>query len=176
MQRIKKEVDVLADGRGGRALGNVIALAGGAILALSALAWSTPSAAQDGGELWGRGGCGACHGTLGEGGDDPAEALGPSLRESRLERDLILETVSCGRPGTPMPFNLTGGYTEIPCYGILSAEKPAEVFGAGGFTAEELEVMVDFLMEYVVGVTRITRENCAAFFGGNANARTCAGL
>jgi hypothetical protein len=41
------------------------------------------------------------------------------------------------------------------------------------FTAEQIEVLVDFLMEEVVGVTRITRENCAVFFRGNANNPVC---
>ena len=97
----------------------------------------------------------------------------PNLRRSVLDRDLMLETIACGRPGTEMPFNLEGAYTEIECYGIPVGEVPPETFGAGGLTAEELETLVDFLFEYVVGVTRVTRQNCAAFFEGNANARAC---
>lgn len=138
------------------------------------LALSTPSLAQDdGGAMWGRGGCGGCHGALAGGGDDPAEPPGPSLRRSKLDRDLMLETIACGRPGTQMPFNLTGAYTQIECYGIPVGEVPPETAGAGGFTAEELETLVDFLFEYVVGVTRVTRQNCAAFFQGNVNAPGC---
>ena len=157
--------------RGVAALRLLMGLAAGAFLLASA-----PSLAQDGGELWGRGGCGGCHGLLAGGGDDPAEPIGPSIRRTRLDRDLMLETISCGRPGTPMPFNLTGAYTEIECYGIPVGEVPAETFGAGGFTAAELETLVDFLFENVVGVRRVTRQNCALFFGGNENARACAGL
>ncbi len=157
-------------GRG--ALGVVMGFVIGALLALS-----TPSLAQDdGGAMWGRGGCGGCHGPLAEGGDDPAEPTGPNLRTTRLDRDLLLETISCGRPGTKMPFNLTGAYTATSCYGIPVGEVPAETAGAGGFTAEELDSLVNFLMDNVVGVRRITRQNCALFFGGNENARACLGF
>ena len=154
----------------GRAFARLFA---GLVVAAAFFALPTPSLAQDGGPLWGLGGCGGCHGALAGGGDDPAEPQGPNLRRSGLDRDLMLETIACGRPGTDMPFNLEGAYTEIECYGIPVGEVPPETFGAGGFTAEELETLVDFLFEYVVGVTRVTRQNCAAFFEGNANARAC---
>jgi len=144
-----------------------------AFVGLAVVAMATPSLAQDGGELFGCGGCAGCHGNLAQGGDDGAEEPGPDLRSSRLDRDLILETLSCGRPGTAMPFNLTGAYTEIECYGIPVGEVPPETNGGGGFTAAELEVLATFLMDHVVGVRRVTRQNCALFFGGNENARAC---
>jgi len=150
------------------AFGFILAFVGLAIVAMAA-----PTLAQDGGELFGRGGCAGCHGNLAQGGDDGAEEPGPDLRSSRLDRDLILETIACGRPGTAMPFNLTGAYTEIECYGIPVGEVPPETNGGGGFNAEELEILATFLMENVVGVRRITRQNCALFFGGNENARAC---
>ena len=100
---------------GGRAFARWLA---GLVVAAAFFALPTPSLAQDGGPLWGRGGCGGCHGPLAGGGDDPAEPEGPNLRRSRLDRDLMLETIACGRPGTEMPFNLEGAYTEIECYGI----------------------------------------------------------
>jgi hypothetical protein len=71
-----------------------------------------------------------------------------------------------------MPMNLAGAYTETPCYGLPLGEPPGVPRGAN-FTAEQIEALVDFLLEHVVGVRPITRENCAVFFGGNMNAPAC---
>jgi hypothetical protein len=121
---------------------------------------------------WQEGGCFNCHGNLAAGDGDPAYPAGPSLRSSRLDRDLLVTTISCGRPGTGMPMNLVGAYMETPCYGLPLGEPPGVSRGAN-FTAEEIEALVDFLLENVVGVRTITRENCAVFFGGNLNAPAC---
>jgi hypothetical protein len=122
--------------------------------------------------VWEKGGCFNCHGNLADGDGDPAYPVGPSLRATALTRDQLLETISCGRPGTPMPYNLAGAYTETACYGFPLGE-PSDVARGAGLTAEQLTKLVDFLMENVVGVRRITRENCAAFFGGNLDAPLC---
>jgi len=160
------------DGRRDRsrgALGIVAVLAAGAVLAQS-----TPGLTQeDGARVWSRGGCTDCHGNLAAGGVDPAYPTGPNLRRTRLDRDQLIETISCGRPGTEMPSNLRGAYTEVSCYGLPVGEVPPGNFGRGALSAEEVAALVDFLLSNVVGVTRITRENCAAFYGGNPNALAC---
>ena len=154
--------------RGRWTLGKAIGLAAGAFLALS-----LPSQAQDGGALWGRAGCPDCHGPLAAGGGDPAYPEGPNLRRSRLVRDELIETIGCGRPGTEMPFNLIGAYTEVACYELPLGEVLEDVKGKGFLSAEELQTLVDFLLENALGTTRINRENCAAFYGGNLEARGC---
>lgn len=145
------------------------------LVVAAVVAMPAPAGAQGiaGAEVWGGAGCGTCHGTLATGGEDPAEPVGPNLRISRLDRAGFVETIACGRPGTPMPFNLQGAYTEVSCYGLPPGDVPAEVRGAGGISAEELEDLVSFLMEHVVGQRRVTRDNCALFFGGNPDARAC---
>ena len=40
-------------------------------------------------------------------------------------------------------------------------------------TAEEVNALADFLIANVLGKTRITRDNCAAFNAGNRNAPEC---
>jgi hypothetical protein len=130
-------------------------------------------AALAGATMWSEAGCFACHGDLAEGGGDAANALGPNLRSTQLEREGLIEVISCGRPGTPMPMHLEGAYTEVPCYDMPLGPVPDNVTGTGVFTVEEVGSLVDFLEEHVVGVDRITRPNCAAFFGGDENARTC---
>ena len=180
MQPNQDDIATLTGGDTGRSrktLGSVVPVLGAVILALTILGISKPSASQEAGwEVWGQAGCGSCHGDLAEGGDDPAAPTGPNLRTSRRDRDLLAETIACGRPGTPMPFFLTGSYTESSCYGLPPGEVPTEVTGVGGITAAGLESLVSFLMDNVVGVKRVTRQNCGLFFGGNENARTCMGL
>ena len=138
------------------------------------LALSLPGQAQQqtGADLWAVGGCANCHGNLAAGDGDPAYPAGPNLRTTTLDRAQLTETIACGRPGTEMPFNLEGAYTVHPCYSLPLGEPPDVPVGAN-FTAEQIETLAEFLMEHVVGVTRITRENCAVFFGGNMDAPAC---
>lgn len=149
------------------------ALVGSALVG-AALAFSSPGLAQaTGGDVWSLGGCLACHGNLAEGGNDPAMPLGPNLRRTRLTADQLKEVVSCGRPGSEMPYNLDGAYTVTACYGMPLGPPPANVFPGAGLNVEDIDLLVNFLVSEVVGKTRITRENCALFFGGDANALSC---
>jgi len=133
-----------------------------------------PAEAQQvpGAGLWSTGGCFNCHGNLAAGDGDAAYPGGPNLRLSVLDRDQLFETIACGRPSTPMPFNLAGAYTETPCYGIPLGAPPDVPEGAR-FTKEEVDALTDFLFEHVLGERRITRENCALFFDGNDRAPLC---
>lgn len=157
--------------RGLRA-GTIGGLAFGALLALG-----TPGQAQEtGGDVWGQAGCFACHGELAEGGADPALPRGPNLRRTRLTAEQLTETIACGRVGSEMPYNLEGAYTQTACYGMPLGPAPSNVLPGAGLSAEQIGLLVDFLVADVVGKTRVTRENCALFFGGNANALTCQAL
>lgn len=147
-----------------------LALAAGAFAALS-----TPASAQTktGDQVWGEGGCAACHGNLAAGGEDPSYPAGPNLRRTRLDHAALVEVIACGRPGTQMPTNLAGAWTEHACYGQPLGPIPPDIVGSGFLTEEEITTLVDFLVEDVVGQTRITKENCAVFFGGDQNAIAC---
>ena len=150
---------------------------GAGLAALVTLAPAQASA-QDkyaGATLWGRGGCAACHGNFAAGDGDPSYPAGPSLRRTRLERDAMIETIACGRPGTQMPTNLKGAYKEVACFGLPVGPVPGEVagLGTGALSNDEIKTLVDFLFEYVVGKTRITRQGCAVFFEGDAGAPAC---
>jgi len=159
--------------RGSRGVRRLSALVGLG-LAVTILGLATPGQGQDAGAgVWAQGGCSDCHGNLAEGGGGGDAPAGPNLRRTRLDRDQLAEVIACGRPGTSMPFNLTGAYSKTSCYGLPPGEVPAEVKGAGGFTAEELESLVNFLTDNVVGQRKITRDNCAVFYGGNRNSPLC---
>ena len=132
------------------------------------------SFAEDAGvTAWKRGGCSNCHGNLAAGGQDPSYPQGPSLRVTLLDKDQLIETISCGRPGTEMPANLKDAYATVPCYGLPTGEVPKEVRPGGGLTQDEIKALVAFLGSEVVGKKRITRQNCALFNEGNSSAPEC---
>lgn len=156
-------------GRGRRGLALVMM----ALVTAGFLAAAAPSLAQDGANIWRRGGCATCHGGLAEGGEGGEEPEGPSLRTTTLDRDLLRETVACGRGD--MPYNLIGAWSEVSCYGVAAGDNPPEDFTAGAqLSAEDLDILVEFLFENVVGVERITRAACAAFYGGDLRTPVCA--
>lgn len=143
-----------------------------AFAAWAFVAFATPAMAQDeGAGVWRRGGCANCHGGIGQGGGGGEDPAGPNLHESDLDRDALWETIACGRG--PMPFNLAGAYLEVPCYGIPVGPPPEGFEPGARISAEDLDILADFLMEFVVG-TRVDRTACAAFYRGDLNARTCA--
>jgi mono/diheme cytochrome c family protein len=118
---------------------------------------STPAWAQDaarlaaGEDAWDKAGCYQCHGTAGEGGSGGEFPAGPSLRKTKLERAALAETISCGRPGTPMPAWLDGAYTERACYGLPKRPAPAGVVLTPVLSADEIAALLDYLMAEIVG-------------------------
>jgi mono/diheme cytochrome c family protein len=131
----------------------LLASAVGLFLMIAAAA-STPRA-QDaarlaaGEEAWNKAGCFQCHGTSGEGGDGGEFPAAPSLRATRLDRATLAETISCGRPGTPMPAWLDGAYAQSPSYGL--PKRPADVVLTPVLSADEIAALVDYLMARIVG-------------------------
>lgn len=144
--------------------------------AVATFALSLPASAQDaatptGIDLWNNGGCFGCHGDLAAGGGDSANVGAPSLRR-RLKHDVIVDAIACGRAGG-MPAFLNGAYTETACGDAPVGEVPSNIIAMDSFSAEEIDTLVAWLEENVVGKNKITRENCALFFDGNADAPTC---
>ena len=105
-----------------------------------------PARIRQGMEIWQRAGCASCHGSDARGGESGEQPGGPNLRRSRLDREDFVATVACGRPGTAMPFNLAGAYTEISCYEIPVGEVPDEVVGGVRLTSDEIGLLVDYVM------------------------------
>jgi len=110
--------------------------------------------------------CVGCHKWHGNGGGGyGGDAL--SLRKTELTREQIIETVSCGRPGTGMPLHLRGAYESQPCYDLTRAEisdsMPPEA--AGFLRPGEVEAVVDYVIAHVKGKGEPTYDECTAFFG-----------
>src|SRR5580692_10629367 len=95
-------------------------------IAPSISVWAQDAARLAAGEdAWNKAGCFECHGASGEGGFGGEFPAGPSLRQTKLDRAALAETISCGRPGSPMPAWLDGAYTERQCYGLPKGPAPA---------------------------------------------------
>jgi hypothetical protein len=130
-----------------------------------------------GAEIWrSQSGCFNCHGNFGEGGEGGHFPAGPSLRQTRLNADALWETTACGRPGTQMPYNLRGAYTEVSCFGFPVPTDPATLGVAPGvgFTTEELDALTAYIVHRLVGRGMVTRNECAAYYGGNRDHPDCA--
>jgi mono/diheme cytochrome c family protein len=119
---------------------------------LSASAFAQDSARLAAGEgAWDKAGCLQCHGTTGDGGAGGEFPAGPSLRKTRLDRAALIETVSCGLPGTQMPAWLDGAYTQRPCYGFPNGPAPDGTDLMPVLSAGEIEALIDYLLATMVG-------------------------
>ena len=88
---------------------------------------------------------------LGEGGTGGEFAAGPSLQRTLLDRNMLAETIACGRPGTQMPAWLNGAYTEISCYGLPMGPAPLGLELIPVLSVEEIQALADYLMAKIVG-------------------------
>jgi mono/diheme cytochrome c family protein len=127
------------------------------VIAGAGLLFCTSAFAQDaaavaaGESAWDKAGCLQCHGASGQGGDGGEFPAGPSLQKTRLDRAALVETISCGLPGTQMPAWLDGAYTKRSCYGFPLGSAPAEITLTPVLSAVEIEALVDYLMAKIVG-------------------------
>jgi hypothetical protein len=83
-----------------------------------------PSDIAEGGRLFRqKGNCQACHGWAGDGRKmDSQMPDGANLRESTLNRQDLVMTIKCGRPGTGMPAFDRFAYSDGRCYGLKQAD------------------------------------------------------
>lgn len=141
----------------------------GAALSQSA----TPADPTDAGKrVFQRGNCMGCHKWHGNGGGGyGGDAL--SLRKTQLTREQIIETVSCGRPGTGMPFFVRGSYDSVQCFDMLRKDAgdlmppEANVF----LRPSEIEAVADYVIAHIKGKGEPTYDECIAFF--SKGSRVC---
>ena len=122
----------------------MLALAASVGLAVPVLAQDNSGLAVGKG-VWSRGGCFNCHGERAQGGDGGDFPVGPSLRNITFDKATMVEVVSCGRPGTPMPAWLKDAYSKVQCYGMPLGAAPAGVSVPAIFTADEIKALVDYI-------------------------------
>jgi mono/diheme cytochrome c family protein len=130
----------------------------GTIAAIALLAAPLPALAQDaarlaaGKAIWSDAGCAGCHGTNAQGGTSPDLPPGPGLRATKLDRQGLVDVISCGKPGTPMPAWVKGAYVTRPCPGQGTAgQVPDATVVVGAYSAAEIDTLVDYILATFVG-------------------------
>lgn len=117
-----------------------------------------------------KGDCQACHGWAGDGQKMNNEMPdGANLRETKLDRNDLITTIKCGRPGTGMPAFDKFAYSDGRCYGLKQADLKARgqtvSDPASPLIAREIENVADFLFAKVIGKGRVTRASCIEYWG-----------
>jgi hypothetical protein len=124
-----------------------------------------------------KGNCQGCHGWAGDGRKtDNQMPDGANLRETALDRDTLVVTIKCGRPGRDMPAYDRLAYSDGRCYGMKQADLERTNLTmpdpAATLQAREIELVADFLFAKVVGQGPMDRVKCIEFWGSDAT--TCA--
>ena len=99
--------------------------------------------------------CQFCHGIDGDGRGDPrSPGRAANLHETQLNRDQLIEVISCGRPGTEMPHFDKYAYEDTDCYGLkgkdLGADAPHYPHSTP-LTRREIEAVADYVIATFVG-------------------------
>jgi len=162
--------------RSGPARGSPAVIAAATMATAVFLLWAPASVAQEdmaeGKRIWTeRAGCPQCHGWAGDGLASGFHSPGGlPLRKTKLTRDQIRMTIQCGRPGTPMPHFDGVAYTDKRCYGMTAKDlgdnvpEPAE----HPLQPYQIDAVADYVATQLKGAGPVTREECLAFFGQEA--------
>jgi cytochrome c553 len=147
------------------------ALVAAAVVAWMPGAFADNNKASEGRAIYARANCVGCHKWHGGGGGGYGGAA-LSLRATQLEKKEIVETVTCGRPGTGMPYFLRDAYSDDasaphPCYGLTKHElgdvhvAEATIF----LQPAEIEAVAAYVLASIKGKGEPTLQECLAFFG-----------
>ena len=119
-----------------------------------------------------KGDCQSCHGWAADGRKmDSQMPDAPSLRETRLDRARLIQTIKCGRPGTGMPAFDKFAYSDGRCYGMKQADlKSPMPDPAATFQPREIELVTDFLFTKVVGKGPMDHAKCIEYWGSEVDA------
>ena len=120
-----------------------------------------------------KGDCQACHGWAADGRKmDSQMPDGPNLRETKLNRERLIQTIKCGRPGTGMPAFDKFAYSDGRCYGMKQSDlKSPMPDPAATFQQREIELVVNFLLSKVVGKGPMNHATCVEYWGSDVE--TC---
>jgi mono/diheme cytochrome c family protein len=129
---------------------------------------------ESGQAIYKRANCVGCHKWHGDGGGGYGGAA-LSLRKTELDKEQIMETVKCGRPGTGMPYFSRDSYPSDgapQCYGLTTKDlETMHVAQAGVFLRpEEIEAVTDYVISSIKGKGDPNLADCVAFFGEESKA------
>jgi hypothetical protein len=117
-----------------------------------------------------KGDCQSCHGWAADGRKmDTQMPDGANLRTTRLNRELLLMTIKCGRPGKGMPAYDRLAYSDGRCYNMKASDLTSKGLSMPDPPAtlqlREMERILDFLQVKVVGKGPMDRATCIAYWG-----------
>jgi cytochrome c553 len=99
--------------------------------------------------------CQFCHGVNGDGRGDPrSPGKAPDLHKTRLDREQLIEVITCGRPGSEMPHFDKYAYEDKSCYGLSAADLGKNVPPDPHSTSlnmREIAAVVDYIVATFVG-------------------------
>ncbi len=118
--------------------------------------------------------CVNCHGWPGDGatGKNPrSPGIAANLRQTQLDHNSLIQIVSCGIPGSAMPYHDGQAYKDNRCYGTTSADYDATNAPQPGkfLTAQDIINVVAYVEAKVKGRGPITKAECDEFWGANAS-------
>lgn len=123
--------------------------------------------------------CTSCHGWAADGktGVNLRSPTGANLRETKLDKAGLIETIKCGRPGTAMPYHDKAAYSDGRCYGMVMSDfaPGSEPTRGKTFSDKDVANVVAYLQAHVIGRGKPTHEECADFFD-NPAAQACSNL
>ncbi len=117
--------------------------------------------------------CVGCHKWFGGGGGGYGGSAA-SLRDTQLDREQIIKTIHCGRPGTGMPYFERDAYDTGACDGMKKSDLSADMMPPEPdhyLRASEIEAVADYVLAGMKGKGPPTLAECQAFFG--ATSRAC---
>src|SRR4051794_39492605 len=141
-----------------------------------------PTAAQDAADLTEgmrlfqqKGDCQACHGWAGDGRKmDSQMPDGADLRARQIDRETLITTIKCGRPGTGMPAFDKFAYSDGRCFGLKQADLRTRALQMtdppATLTPNEIGILADFILAKIVGKGPMSRAQCIEFWGKPAEA------
>jgi len=117
--------------------------------------------------------CQSCHGWAADGRKmDSQMPDGANLRETKLDRDMLVMTIKCGRLNSQMPAFDKFAYSDGRCYGKTQADLKSYATRMPDPPAtlqqREIDLIVDFLMARVVGKGPMDHAKCVEFWGEDA--------
>ena len=99
--------------------------------------------------------CQFCHGVNGDGHGDPrSPGKASDLHKTRLDREQLIEVITCGRPGSEMPHFDKYAYEDKACYGLSAAELGANIPPdphSTSLTRREIAALAEFILATFVG-------------------------
>ena len=122
-----------------------------------------------------KGNCQACHGWAGDGRKmDSQMPDGSNLRETKLDRKELIETIKCGRPGRDMPAFDKFAYSDGRCFGMKQADIKARGLTIPDppttLAQREIEAIADFLFAKIVGKGAMDHYKCIEFWESDVDA------